>query len=143
MRLRRALAPLTAAALAALVGTAVPADARPRTFVVTLTGNAELPPGDPDGVGTARFVIDPATNRVCFVVVASGVELPIFAAHIHRGAAGEIGPPVVNLPSMPRGRAVGCVTDPDADAIAANPAGFYVNVHNAPFPGGALRAQLA
>jgi hypothetical protein len=26
--------------------------------------------------------------------------------------------------------------------IVANPAGFYVNVHNARFPGGALRCQL-
>jgi hypothetical protein len=30
-----------------------------------------------------------------------------------------------------------------ADAIAANPANYYVNVHNAPFPGGAVRGQLA
>jgi hypothetical protein len=26
--------------------------------------------------------------------------------------------------------------------IVANPAGYYVNVHNARFPGGSLRCQL-
>ncbi|HWC11548.1 MAG TPA: CHRD domain-containing protein [Acidimicrobiales bacterium] len=143
MRLRRTLAPLAALTLAGLVSLAAPAEARATTFTVTMTGAEELPPGDPDGVGTARFTIDPATDRICFVLLASGVDLPIHAAHIHLGGAGEIGSPVVNLPPMPTGRAAGCVTDPDADAIVANPAGYYVNVHNSPYPFGALRAQLA
>ena len=142
MRLRRTLAPLIALALAGLVWLAAPAEARARTFTLTMTGAIESPPGDPDGTGTARFTIDPATDRVCFVLLASGIEHPIFAAHIHVGAAGEIGNPVVHLPPLVNGRAAGCVTDPDADAIVANPAGYYVNIHNPPYPGGALRAQL-
>ena len=38
----------------------------------------------------------------------------------------------------------GCVeVDRDlAEAIAADPRGYYVNVHNAEFPGGAIRGQL-
>jgi CHRD domain-containing protein len=143
VRLQRALAPLAALALAGLVSLAPPAEARARTFTVTMTGAVEFPPGDPDGTGIARFTINPATDRICFLLLASGIEQPIFAAHIHRGSAGEIGSPVVNLPPLTNGRAAGCVTDPDADAIAANPAGYYVNVHNPPYPGGALRAQLA
>jgi len=27
-------------------------------------------------------------------------------------------------------------------AIAANPSGYYVNIHNKQYPGGAVRAQL-
>ena len=35
------------------------------------------------------------------------------------------------------------VTDPKIAAdILANPAGFYVNLHTADFPGGAVRGQL-
>jgi hypothetical protein len=29
-----------------------------------------------------------------------------------------------------------------ADDIRSNPSGFYVNVHNAKFPGGAIRGQF-
>ena len=143
MRLRRTLAPLAALALAGLVSLAAPAAAATRTFTLTMVGGVEFPPGDPDGRGTARFVIDTATNRVCFVMVVSRVDLPFFAAHLHRAPAGEVGPPVVNLPAPVNGRSQGCVTDADADAIVADPANYYVNVHNAPYPGGALRAQLA
>jgi hypothetical protein len=33
--------------------------------------------------------------------------------------------------------------DPDLRNVVANPAGFYVNLHNSAFPGGAIRGQLA
>jgi hypothetical protein len=37
------------------------------------------------------------------------------------------------------------VANPDPElvgAIAANPSGYYVNVHNIPYPDGAIRGQL-
>jgi len=38
----------------------------------------------------------------------------------------------------------GCVSSPDwADAIAADPASFYVDVHSTDFGPGAIRAQLS
>lgn len=43
------------------------------------------------------------------------------------------------------GSSEGC-HDADADTLQAgidDPAGYYVNVHNAAFPGGAIRGQLA
>jgi len=38
----------------------------------------------------------------------------------------------------------GCTTAPDAtlDAIWATPATYYVNIHDTPYPNGALRGQL-
>ena len=67
------------------------------------------------------------------------------AAHIHRGAAGVNGPPVVNLDAPDNdGDEDDCdrIGDALADEIQANPAGFYVNVHTAAFPDGAIRGQL-
>jgi hypothetical protein len=52
---------------------------------------------------------------------------------------------VVPFESPASGSASGCVQGVDAGVISdilANPAGFYVNVHNPDFPGGAIRGQL-
>ena len=141
--LRRAIAPVTALALAGLFAGASPAGAAVSTFTVTMTGAQEAPnPGDPDASGIARITVDTDTNRICYVLRVEGMA-PATAAHIHRAPRGEPGPVVVPLAAPTDGRSAGCVIDADADAIAANPAAYYVNVHNNPFPGGAVRAQLA
>ena len=141
--LRRTLAPVAALALAGLVAGASPAGAVTRTFTTRMIGAEERPVlGDPDGIGVARFTVDTRTNRICYVIRVSGIA-PAGAAHIHVAPRGAPGPVVVPLAAPTRGRSAGCLTDADADAIAANPANYYVNVHNAPFPGGALRGQLA
>jgi len=67
--------------------------------------------------------------------------------HIHTGAAGANGPVFVDFapPSGTVTAVAKCVTDtPEkAQAIIANPAGHYLNVHSASFPNGAIRGQLA
>ena len=74
---------------------------------------------------------------------------PIAAGHIHRGAPGEAGPVVVDLlgpsPSGLPPRARGCVRASSralAREIGHHPGRFYVNLHNADFPQGAIRGQL-
>ena len=113
-------------------------------FPVALTGANEVPAGDADGSGAAEIDIDDALNRICVQIEVSGIA-PATAAHIHRGAAGVNGPPVVNLdPPDDDQDEDDCdmIGDALADEIQANPAGFYVNIHTAEHPGGAIRGQL-
>ena len=110
-----------------------------RKFTTELTGAAEVPgPGDSDGSGTATVTLNPGQGEVCWDITVSGVDT-ITAAHIHVGEAGVAGGVVVPLSPTS-----GC-TSADRDLIKAiiqNPEGYYVNVHNTPFPAGALRGQL-
>ena len=65
------------------------------------------------------------------------------AAHIHIGAEGIAGPVVQGLTAPTDGHSSGCVVnDALADALAADPGNYYVNVHNAEYPAGAVRGQL-
>lgn len=109
-----------------------------------LTGAAEVPgPGDPDGSGTADLRLNPGQEEICFELTATGID-PATAAHIHIGAAGTSGRPVVTLTPPTDGTSSGCVFAPRELIlqIIHNPENYYVNVHNAQFPAGALRGQL-
>jgi CHRD domain len=115
-----------------------------RPISIDLTGAAEAPgPGDPDGSGTASFTFNPGTGEVCYDYSVTGVD-PLTAAHIHVAPVGVAGPVVIpTLPTSATGGS-GCVTA-DRDLIRAilmDPSNYYFNVHNAPFPAGALRGQL-
>jgi hypothetical protein len=102
--------------------------------------------GDPDGTGFATLTINLGQRTVCWDLQASGVQLPATAAHIHEAAPGLSGPIVVGLSAPDAGgAAIGCKTVDDKDLlkeILEDPASFYVNVHTAEFPAGAIRAQL-
>lgn len=141
---RRALAALTVIGAVA-VAAAAPAAAGGRPFSTELTGEAEVTAagvpnqGDLDGTGSASLTVNPGLGQVCWTITVDGVE-PITAAHIHVGDATVPGPVVV--PLMPY---TGGCTDVDRElalAIMHDPAGYYVNVHNATYPAGALRGQL-
>ena len=117
------------------------------TLTATLQGgSAETPAGDPDGLGTASITIDTVSRQVCWNITVTNIA-PATASHIHVGAAGVAGGVVVPLDTDGfTGSTTGCLAAPaaaDLQAIIANPAGFYVNVHTADFPGGAVRGQLA
>jgi hypothetical protein len=142
-------------AVAALTVSASETNAQPpttRTVVAVLRGSEEVPVlGDPDGIGGANIVLNAAEGEVCASIGAAFIQ-PATVAHIHRGARGVPGPVVVDFTSLIipgisfTGTSVirGCVdANPTLIAeIIANPSGFYVNVHNAEFMGGAVRGQL-
>ena len=118
---------------------------RPAELAVTLTGLQEVPgPGDADGTGTAQIRVTPGNGQLCWNLYVRQIA-PATAAHVHRGAAGTAGPPVVTLTTPDAaGRSQGCaaIGQEFARAIAWRGYDFDVNVHNAEHPAGAVRGQL-
>ena len=109
-----------------------------------MTGANEAPgPGDPDGFGMAVFTQQgSATN---YTILVRSIAAPT-ASHIHRGAPGVAGPVVITLASsFPNNVGTGSFTASQAqsDEFVSNPLNFYVNVHNAEFPDGAIRGPTS
>jgi hypothetical protein len=127
------------AVIAALVPFAALAAGAKGSLHATMTGRAETPRGDLDGRGTAEIKI--TGRRVCWELKVSRIATPN-AAHIHKGGVGVAGPVVVPLGG--KYKAKGCTTTSAATARALQmkPRSFYVNVHNAKYPNGAVRGQL-
>ena len=145
LKASRVIAILVASA-GLVLASAPPASAHGgRPFTIQLTGAAEVTTqgipnqGDPDGNGTARLWINPGKSRVCWTIKVAHVE-PIMAAHIHVGASTTTGPVVV--PLSPYSAGCTTVTRQLALALVRTPNSYYVNVHNATYPAGALRGQL-
>ena len=110
-----------------------------------LTGAAEVPgPGDTKGSGTADVTLEPDKNEVCYDLSVKDIQ-EATAAHIHEGAAGKSGSVKVPFDPPKTGSAKGCKTVDAAvnKDLMASPSNYYVNVHNATFPNGAIRGQLA
>jgi len=158
LRKRTLILPVLAFGLAATV--AAPAQARvtptalssssvkPLYFSAALSGGNEVgAPGDPNG--SAKSLVTIEGDRVTFAFTWKGITAPTMG-HIHVGAAGVSGGVKVPLfisvmPEVTDG-AAGIVTVNDASlvaAITAHPADFYLNLHTAEFPAGAVRGQLS
>ncbi|MGW0803931.1 CHRD domain-containing protein [Nonomuraea sp. NPDC002799] len=102
-----------------------------------------------DGDGRAGWLVQPEGGRVWFATAWKRIGAPV-GAHIHRAVKGRNGPVVVpffaaakGLPAGVNGVA-GSVATPAAlgRRIWNNPKNWYVNLHTAEFPGGAVRGQL-
>lgn len=135
---------ITGAALALLAGCATQPGNQRATLYVSMTGIQAGPGGDPDGNGTVEIRVSPGTGSLCWNLYARAID-PATAAHIHRGAAGAVGPPVVALTTPDAaGRSQGCANvDQDlARQMVLEAQDFYVNVHTESHPQGAIRGQL-
>jgi hypothetical protein len=138
-----AIAAVTVLAGCATVEEAV-AEKTTTTYKASLTGAQEPGGGDPDGAGKAEISISDNFGQVCYDLNDIRGIGPITAAHIHRGAPGVNGPPVFTLKPANEGGYKGCSdgTEWTQDRIENNPQAFYVNVHTAQYPNGAIRGQL-
>ena len=121
-----------------------------KAVATALSGKNEIDPatgkkraGDLDGYGAFAATI--RNDELCYGLTAGGIETPT-AAHIHAAKRNKNGPIVVTLdhPATSPGASSDCATlDPSLlAAIAKHPKRYYVNVHNGPFPNGAIRGQL-
>jgi glucose/arabinose dehydrogenase len=124
-----------------------------------LNGFAEVDPatgrfgaGDLNGDGLGEIRLRPQDGQACFKLEWADIDEPI-ASHIHSGPVGVNGPIVVNLLANAdhfrhedgQGSADGCTEGVAAellDDIANHPGAYYVNIHTARFPGGAIRGNL-
>lgn len=116
-----------------------------KPLMATLTGAAEVPgPGDADGGGTFKATFNPGQHQICYELTVTNIAAPT-AAHIHTGGKNVAGPVLVTLKTPVDGSAKDCV-DVDREKVKTlmkDPGNFYINVHNAEFPGGAVRGQIS
>jgi CHRD domain-containing protein len=116
-----------------------------RAFTVALTGDVETPAGDPVGTGTATVHLRAGQGQICYQIAAKNLPAAV-AAHIHKGDSGVAGPVVIPLKTPDAdGNSSGCAAAarPLVRAILGDAGSYYVNVHTAEFPAGAIRGQLA
>ena len=107
-----------------------------------LVGKTEVPKGDPDGSGVVNLVTTPAIGKVCWTFTSVKKIAKPTAAHIHRGKAGVAGPVVVPFGTAYKSKGCASASKSLINSILSNPGNYYVNIHNAKYPAGAIRGQL-
>jgi hypothetical protein len=152
----RVVAAFATGALAALgVGVAIGAQSETSqngdsAKFATLSGSNEVGTdgqrgaGDANGYGSFSATFD--GRKICYGLTVANIGKPV-AAHIHQGgrrANGEVVFELKHPKAGDPGASHQCKNVPAdlRDDISENPRRFYVNVHNAKFPGGAVRGQL-
>ena len=132
---------LVVIALATVVATALPAAALVPHRQSTLTGAQEPDGGDANGRGQFSWSID--GTRLCYLLTVRRIATPT-AAHIHKGRRGVAGDVKVTLETPTPRSSAACTDVPAtlAEHLKMHPGRYYVNVHNAAYPAGAVRAQL-
>jgi len=127
---------LAAAALTVYGGAAIAKDVK-----VNLSGGEETPPVTTAASAQGIFKIE-KDKSVSGSIKTSGIDGTV--AHIHLGAPGQSGPPIITLEktadgvwSVPAGSKL---TDEQFASFQAG--NLYVNVHSAEHKPGEIRAQL-
>ena len=108
---------------------------------IALSGGSEVPPVTTPASGSGTVTVH-ADCKVHAHITVTGMTATM--AHIHEGAAGTNGPPIVTLNKTadnvfhaPAGAKL-----TEGQCATHRAGGTYVNVHSAKHPGGEIRAQL-
>ena len=115
---------------------------------------AGVPSGDPDGSLVGTLTLNDGTGgttgTAIFNLTFANLDVPFTGFHIHQApptTSGGIVLPFANQDSYRSGNSlagtISGLSSTVIDNIFANPGGFYLNLHNGVFPGGAVRDQLS
>jgi hypothetical protein len=135
---RTSLLPMLVATTALITGASL---AMAADIPVKLVGSEETPPVSTTatGVGTIKIAAD---KSVSGSVKTTGIDGTV--AHIHLGAPGDAGPPIITLTkgengvwSVPAGSKLS-----DEQYTSFKSGNLYVNVHSAEHKAGEIRGQL-
>jgi hypothetical protein len=114
---------------------------QPFSSGVRLDSSQEVPKVLSSGRGVGEITVLPDRTVGGRITISDVVAT---VAHIHVGAAGEIGPAIVTLTktsstsfTVPSGTRLS-----EAHYAAYQAGNLYVNVHSARFPGGEIRGQI-
>lgn len=115
----------------------------------TLNGANSVPANGSTATGTYTVTVDDVLNTVSVSLTFSGLTGgPASAAHIHCCVAANANGPVVipftGFPSATSGTYSNTFTGISVANITGINSGLaYINIHNAVFPGGEIRGQIA
>lgn len=110
-------------------------------MAITLKGVAEVPAVKTSATGTGKITVLPDQTMSGSIHTAGLVST---VAHIHEGASGKNGPPIITLSRIANDSfAVPADARLNDTQYASFKAGnLYVNVHSAQHPNGEIRGQL-
>jgi subtilisin family serine protease len=111
------------------------------TFHAELDGDQEVPPVPTSHTGEGTFTYDPSTMELTWEISHTIPLTDVTAAHIHVGAFGENGPPVITLDHT-QNPMVGSETLAEAQVADLMNHLYYVNVHTSAYPAGEIRGQM-
>jgi hypothetical protein len=139
MNIKPIAATLLAASSLAFAATPALADSNVILFA-SLDGPSVPNGGDPAASGTFTASVGDGASRICYRLETQSLDNQTIA-HIHEGASGEPGRPLINL--QIGANSCTSVSGSTMSAILNDPAAFYVDVLSSDFPEGAVRGQLA
>jgi hypothetical protein len=148
--MRRGVCAISLFALVLVTMTAAPSSAGESSVSrsIELDGrNLLLPDGDPNGTGFLEMELNAVEGTICFDLLVDKIATPT-DAHIHRIEGlvrpGPIAAVLFSGNTINQDEFTGCTNAPPEVIrdMVENPENYYVDVHNAAFPDGAIGGRL-